>query len=337
MINECCLHIFIGTDRLRPLVIGHSARPRSFPSADDSRRDPVNRPPVQGYGGLCFYYSNDSAWMSQKIFDDWLTKLNSLMLHRNKKILLLVDNCRPHYVNKLSRSNVHVEFLPKNTTSFLQPMDQGIIRSWKAYYRRAWVNWRLAEFGAGRYESNLDIYNAIMMACRAWSQVKSSTFSNCWIKTGIVPGTALDEVNEANVAIRVDNTREQEDVHLLLTKTFQDLHFNDEEVDEFICDPDEEKDGYEIPSMKEILTDMGLISINEPPERLVKDIEPKVFTLQEARSGAEAILGFLKNQPECPLAARGINDVISYLDLQRVERLKQQKLFFAPLTSKNTA
>ena len=62
-----------------------------------------------------------------------------------------------------------------------------------------------------------------------------------------MPGTALDEVAEANVAVRVDNTRDQEDVHLLLTKTFQDMHFNDEEVDEFICDPDEEKDNIRDP------------------------------------------------------------------------------------------
>ena len=89
--------------------------------------------------------------------------------------------------------------------------------------------------------------------------------------------------------------------------------------------------------MKEILTDMGLISINESQEHLVEDIAPKVFTLQEARSAAEAIFVFLRNQPDCPLAAKGINDIISYLDLKRVERLKQQTLSFAPPTNKNTA
>lgn len=265
--------------------------------------------------------------MNQTIFHDWLCKLNSLMLARNRKVLLLIDNCRPHYVKHLQRTNVRVEFLPKNTTSFLQPMDQGIIRAWKAYYRRAWVSWTLTEFGEGRYHSVLDIYDAIMMACRAWSQIKPSTFINCWIKTGIVPGTAHGEIQEADIAVQLDKTQDQEDVQLLLTRAFKDMNFDDEDVGEFICDPEEERNGYEIPSITDILIEKNLISIDQPAEDLVVS---KVFTLFEARSGAQAILGYLKNQPAGLEMSRAVNNIISYLDIQHLDQLKQKKLPFEP-------
>ena len=285
----------------------------------------MNRQPVQGRGGLCHYYSNDSSWMNQTIFHDWLCKLNSLMFARNRKILLLIENCRPHYVKHLQRTNVCVEFLPKNTTSFLQPLDQGIIRAWKAYYRRGWVSWTLTEFEEGRYNSVLDISDAIMMACRAWGQIKPSTFSNCWIKTGIVPGTAVDEVQDAKATVQMDSARDQEDVQLLLSSAFKDLNFDDQDISEFICDPDEEKDGYEIPSITDILVEKNLISVDQPSEDLVVS---RIFTLREARSGAQAIMGYLKTQPTCLDMAKSINNIISYLDLQQLDKFKQRKLSF---------
>lgn len=43
------------------------------------------------------------------------------------KVLLLVDNAGGH-ADDLSYDGVQIEFLPPNTTSLIQPMDQGIIR-----------------------------------------------------------------------------------------------------------------------------------------------------------------------------------------------------------------
>ena len=53
---------------------------------------------------------------------NWLNKMKMQQRH----ILLLLDNCPGHpTLNNLS--NVTVKFLPKRTTSELQPLDQGII------------------------------------------------------------------------------------------------------------------------------------------------------------------------------------------------------------------
>ena len=49
------------------------------------------------------------------------------------KILLFVDNvpCNPRAL--MGMYEIHV-FMPANTTSILQPMDQGVISAFKVYY-----------------------------------------------------------------------------------------------------------------------------------------------------------------------------------------------------------
>ena len=51
-----------------------------------------------------------------------------------RKIALLIDNCPPQPSVSIL-TNVQLVFLPPNTTSVLQPMDLGVIRSLKTHYR----------------------------------------------------------------------------------------------------------------------------------------------------------------------------------------------------------
>jgi len=54
------------------------------------------------------------------------------MRRADRNILLLMDNAKCHETENLETlSNVRVYFLPPNTTSYLQPIDQGIIYSLK--------------------------------------------------------------------------------------------------------------------------------------------------------------------------------------------------------------
>ena len=50
-----------------------------------------------------------------------------------RKIALLIDNC-PAHPSVSNLTNVQLVFLPPNTTSVLQPMDQRVIKSLKAHY-----------------------------------------------------------------------------------------------------------------------------------------------------------------------------------------------------------
>ena len=66
-----------------------------------------------------------------------LTKLNSKMKRENRHIILFLDNasCHPSSLKGMF-SNVQMKFLPKNTISRTQPLDAGIIKTWKMYYKR---------------------------------------------------------------------------------------------------------------------------------------------------------------------------------------------------------
>lgn len=78
--------------------------------------------------------------MTTEIFEEWfkecfLIEVEAHMkkLNMNYKILLILDNCSSHPKN-LSTEHVQVVFLPPNTTSLIQPLDQGIIRQFEHYY-----------------------------------------------------------------------------------------------------------------------------------------------------------------------------------------------------------
>lgn len=78
--------------------------------------------------------------MTEAIFADWfrncyLVEAEQFMraINQDFRILLIMDNC-PSHPTYLSKENVEVVFLPPNTTSLLQPLDQGIVKQFKQSY-----------------------------------------------------------------------------------------------------------------------------------------------------------------------------------------------------------
>ena len=86
----------------------------------------------------CTYRWDKKAWITSSLFEDYLNDLNHKMIKSNRSIVLLLDNATPHV--DLPLSNVKLVFYPPNCTSHIQPLDQGIIRSFKAYYKHNLVN-----------------------------------------------------------------------------------------------------------------------------------------------------------------------------------------------------
>ena len=80
------------------------------------------------------YESNKKSWMTRAIFHKRLKRIDAQMRGQKRKIVLFVDNCSGH-TDVPPLTNVQVRFLPSNTTSELQPTDQGIINSFKCRYR----------------------------------------------------------------------------------------------------------------------------------------------------------------------------------------------------------
>ena len=128
-----------GTGRRPLLVLGKFENPHCF------RKHDVR--------SLVQYRAQDSAWMNQALFQDWLDTLNRWCMNQGRCIALLMDNASAHMISTGMEGEMHgmkvrclshitVIYRPTNTTSVVQPCDQGIIRSLKAAYRRSLVEWQ---------------------------------------------------------------------------------------------------------------------------------------------------------------------------------------------------
>ena len=67
--------------------------------------------------------------MSGERYDKY--ELDSKLHHEGRKVVMIVDNC-PAHPRIENLKTMTVVFLPKNTPSITQPMDQGVIPSLKA-------------------------------------------------------------------------------------------------------------------------------------------------------------------------------------------------------------
>jgi len=169
-----------GSEKLKPVMIGKSAKPRCF----------------KGIKSFPMHYrANIKAWMTSLLFKDWLLQLNREMASQNRKILLFVDNCTAH--NDIpSLDHIKVDFFPPNTTSKLQPLDQGIICNFKVLYRTQVVQKMVANLDSGEDLVKLSLWDAMQMADKAWRNVAPSTISNCFRSSGFVNATQDTPIND---------------------------------------------------------------------------------------------------------------------------------------------
>lgn len=168
-----------GSEKCPPLVIGKALNPRCMKTAT-----------VRGVRQLpCQYDANKNAWMTAKIFRQWLMCLQGKMAIRNRKILLLLDGVSSHNIDGLELPNVKCMFLPPNTTSHLQPLDQGIIADVKKRYRTRLVRYLIREISRNVPMNDVKQWNvldAMRQAVAAWNEVPATTIRNCFAKPGFV-------------------------------------------------------------------------------------------------------------------------------------------------------
>ena len=166
-----------------PVIIGHSQKPRCFKNVQDKK------PPCGTY-----YYANKKAWMDSELMEEILRTLNRKCAADDRKILLFIDNAPSHPESFIDCfSHVKVVFLPKNTTSKLQPLDAGIIKNFKVFYRKQLLQHVLARIKPGCKASDVigsvDLLKSIGWVMNAWGKVKKETIVNCFSKCGFTEAT----------------------------------------------------------------------------------------------------------------------------------------------------
>ncbi|KAE8999877.1 hypothetical protein PR002_g18335 [Phytophthora rubi] len=72
----------------------------------------------------------------------------------------------------------------------------GIIRSFKARYRRRFVRWCLDAIEGG-IKRKLNLLEAIQFSIESWGDVSADCIRNCWVKSRIVDAALLSEIRQA--------------------------------------------------------------------------------------------------------------------------------------------
>ena len=112
----CCS---MSSDKHRLLVIYLYQKPRCFRNV---RNFSVN------------YSKSKNAWITTKIWFDWLPAWHKRFHLQKQKFTPVVDNSTTHS-DVEGLKCIEIVKLPPNTTSLIQPYDMGVIRALKAYFR----------------------------------------------------------------------------------------------------------------------------------------------------------------------------------------------------------
>ena len=269
-----------GIHKITPVIVGKAKKSRAL-------KDHMDKLPVH-------YYNTKNAWFNGAIFQDWFFKhfvpqvrnYQEKVLHippKEVRALLLLDNAPAHPcedVLKTDDGRITVMFLPPNTTSFIQPMDQGVIYSCKRQYQRLYLNQVLVVLEDGsdltedtrglRTMANIKNYNikdAIFNFANAWKKVTEKSISNSWNKLlkGVDP--ELD----------FEGFAPEDFVHLLNRGGENTVSVDD--VEEWFDDNDADP-GYQVLSCEEIAEAvLGGESSEEEEEEIVVE-RPKMVDVR---------------------------------------------------------
>nr|XP_042910876.1 tigger transposable element-derived protein 4-like [Parasteatoda tepidariorum] len=282
-----------GTEKLPLLMIGKSRSPRCFKN--------VKSKPIE-------YLSNTKAWMKAHIFEEWLLDLNRTYQRKNRKIILFIDNCTAHK-SIPTMENITVVFFPPNMTSVVQPMDHGIIKNLKHFYRCLVVQHLLTE---SSQKLPITLLDASRMCLNAWSKVSKKTIANCFRKAGFIRNTVPSELfNEENLPLPVaweDNI------------PFDDYVSMDENID--ICGELSDKD-----ILSEVLNNQNITTEDE------EDIEDEVEEQRPIPTSSEAVVHlseyrrYAEGQSDVSEAVfRAINILEDFVRKNQASSLKQSDI-----------
>lgn len=107
-------------EKIKPMIIGKSVKPRSFPTNLLKRNFQ--------------YESSSKAWVTSTIFLKYLLMLNVMFKNKKRNVAIILDNCSSHSVDTKLLTNISLFFLPPNTTSIGQPMDAGVVDYFFTYF-----------------------------------------------------------------------------------------------------------------------------------------------------------------------------------------------------------
>ena len=118
------------------------------------------------------------------LFEEWVPESDRPFTKEEQKIVLLAHNFPAHpSIDNLA--STELIFLPPNTISNLQPIDQGVIRSLKAHYKTMSIKMLIEAIEKEKPLAEFSILDAMQMLDVSQGKVTIKTVVNCFKKAGI--------------------------------------------------------------------------------------------------------------------------------------------------------
>nr|KMM72253.1 centromere binding protein Cbh2 [Coccidioides posadasii RMSCC 3488] len=187
-----------GSERLPIWFIGKAQQPHAFRAAGINIEN-LNLK----------WRHNKEAWMTGILMEEWLRWFDSKMAGR--QVVLLMDNFSAHAlaVENINKSlyplrNTLIIWLPPNATSKYQPLDQGIIYSWKCHWKRQWIIYMIEEYESNRDPlTTMNVLKALRWGIQAWDiDMAPATIQHCFqralFKKTAVPPEDLSMIQISN-------------------------------------------------------------------------------------------------------------------------------------------
>ena len=121
-----------------------------------------------------------------------------------------------------------LKFLPANTTSKSQPMDQGIIQTIKLKFCKRQLRHVISEMEKDKSKcgsellKNINILQAIYWINHSWQEVETSTIQKCFAKCGFTDfsrdDSAFNQINDMS-----DSEEEDDDIPLKFISLAREL------------------------------------------------------------------------------------------------------------------
>ncbi|XP_066990488.1 uncharacterized protein [Macrobrachium rosenbergii] len=288
--------------KLKPFMIHHSGDQRAL------ARISKHALPVH-------YRHNKKAWMTALLFKDWfvhcfIPEVKEYCRENNIpfKILLILDNApgHPQHIGDINE-NIKVVFLPPNTNSLIQPMDQGAMAMFKACY--IWNTFAQAVEAVDNEDKELrtfwkefSVLNAILNIGKAWMEVKKECMNGIWKNLLQVYVDSFKGFNKDGTVVEIKK-------NIVSLGKILDLELEEEDIQELIDVQDVE------------LTAEDLIELAEErkkAEEIEEESEQKFMTKTMAEAFASVEHGMkLFSEMDVNLerfakVERGLQDVLAH-------------------------
>ena len=147
------------------------------------------------------------------------------------KVLLLVDNAAVHSTRlpDIIPEHLTIVFLPPNTTSLIQPMDQTCIRTFKSKYTKLLMHQLVRQEDVTKFLDGFSLKEAIPLMDEAWRDVQATTMKKSWHK--LLPWAEGYESHTAKAMAEIE-----EEIEKLSLKHKQTLREYILDIEEDICD-----------------------------------------------------------------------------------------------------